>query len=83
MPSMELIPIKVESHSGYKADEFPEYFYWNTTKYEIDEIADRWYQVESSAAELPAADYFKTITTSGKPFIIKHDLDQDEWFLCR
>jgi hypothetical protein len=78
---MKLIPIKAESYSGYKADEFPKCFYWDDTKYEIEEITDRWYQIEPSRYGFPA-DYFKIKSTSGKPFIIKHDHDQDQWFIC-
>jgi hypothetical protein len=80
---MVLIPVKVESHSGYKADEFPKSFYRDDRIYEVEEIADRWYQVESSNKEVPASDYFRIITTLGESFIIKHDLDKDEWFLCQ
>lgn len=78
---MELIPIKAESYSGYKADEFPKCFYWNETKYEIGEVTDRRYQTESSGSGFPAADYFKAISTSWKSFIIKHDLDADQWYI--
>ncbi len=32
--------------------------------------------------QYPASDYFK-IETAGKEYIIKHDLTEDNWFLCR
>ena len=38
------IPIEVECHSGYKADEYPKCFYLDDEKFEIKEISDRWYQ---------------------------------------
>ena len=38
------IPIEVECHSGYKADEYPKCFYRDDEKFEIKEISDRWYQ---------------------------------------
>jgi hypothetical protein len=41
---MKAILIKVECHSGYKADEYPTCFYWKDEKFEIREISDRWYQ---------------------------------------
>lgn len=80
---MELTPVKVESYSGYKADEFPKCFYLNDAKYEIEEITDRWYQIESSNSGFPPADYFKVTADSGNTFIIKHDLEHEKWFLCR
>jgi hypothetical protein len=76
-----LIPIKVECHSGYKADEYPLCFYWNEDRYEIREITDRWYQGERDPA-WPVSNYFKVETGSGGPFIIKHELENDSWFLC-
>ena len=45
---MKLIPIIVECHSGYKADEYPICFYWENSKFEIKEISDRWYQAQPS-----------------------------------
>jgi len=76
----EMIPINVECHSGYKADEYPTCFYWNGEKFEIIEIIDRWYQADRDP-EWPVSNYFKVNTTSGASYIIKHDLDHDEWYL--
>jgi hypothetical protein len=78
----EMIPIEVECHSGYKADEYPTCFYWNEERYDILEITDRWYQGERDPA-WPVSNYFKVDTGSGGPFIIKHELGKDRWFLCR
>lgn len=64
--SIELIPINVECHSGYKADEYPKCFYWNNEKYDIQEIVDRWYQGERDP-EWPVSNYFKVDTTRGGP----------------
>ena len=77
---MKLIPIKVESHSGYKADEYPVCFYWMNVKYEITEIADRWYQARATA-DSPIADYFKVRTAGKSIFILKHELQTDQWYL--
>jgi hypothetical protein len=76
-----LIPITVECHSGYKADEYPTCFYWNGHRYEILEITDRWYQGERDPA-WPVSDYFKVHTGGEEHYIIKHDREKDEWFLC-
>lgn len=77
---MKLIPIKVECHSGYKADEYPVCFYWANVKHEITEISDRWYQIPDTK-NWPAANYFKVRTASKTEYIIKHELKNDLWFL--
>lgn len=77
---MNMIPIKVESHSGYKADEYPICFFLENTKFEITEVSDRWYQAEPSPG-LPVADYFKVCTAGNLEYIIKHELINDKWFL--
>jgi hypothetical protein len=77
---MEFIPIKVESYSGYKADEYPKCFYRNNNRVEIVEITDQWYQGDRNP-EWPVSDYFRVVTASGVQHIIKHDLKSDEWYL--
>jgi hypothetical protein len=77
---MKLIPIKVVSHSGYKADEYPLYFYWHSKKFETKEILDRWYQAERHPSG-PAANYFKICTTGNEEYMIKHEVERDRWFL--
>lgn len=77
---MNLIPIKVECHSGYKADEYPVSFYWNEINYEIKEISDRWYQAQLTP-DGPVANYFKVRTASKTEYIIKHELKNNLWFL--
>jgi hypothetical protein len=79
---IKLIPIEVECHAGFKADEYPKCFSWNNSKFEISRITDRWYQGESNP-EYPVSNYFKVETTSGEQFIIKHNLESDKWHLCR
>jgi hypothetical protein len=76
------INIKVECYSGFKADEYPKFFQMENNRLEIYEITDRWYQ-GSNNPEFPVANYFKVETTCGQEFIIKHDLDSDEWYLCQ
>jgi hypothetical protein len=78
---IKMITIKVECHSGYKADEYPTRFYRDNDKFEVQEITDRWYQGDRNP-EWPVSDYFKVKTTDGKQHIIKHDLESDRWFLC-
>ena len=78
----QFITVKVECYSGYKADEYPQYFIRNKIRFEISHIVDRWYQGDSSP-EFPATDYFKVETTSGELYIIKHDLKSDSWYLSQ
>lgn len=77
---MNLIPIKVECHAGYKSDEYPICFSMGNIKFEIMEIADRWYQAKATP-DWPVADYFKVRTVGKSIYILKHELDSDQWFL--
>jgi hypothetical protein len=76
----DLISIKVECYSGYKVDEYPRCFHWNNERHEIDEILDRWYQSNINP-EWPSANYFKVHTTFDRQYIIKHEIERDEWYL--
>jgi len=77
---IKLIPIEVECHSGYKADEYPKFFSRNNKRLEITEIIDRWYQGDANP-EFPVTDYFKVGTANRRQFILKHDLENDCWYL--
>jgi len=77
---MKLIPIQVNYQFLDNAKAYPINFYWMNMKYEIKEIADRWYQAQATP-ETPLADYFKVRTDSKSIFIIKHELVSDQWFL--
>jgi len=77
---MKLIPIQVECYAGTKADETPRRFLWEERSIEVGEVPDRWYQVESKP-EWPRADYFKVRGMDQTEYLLKHDLESDEWFL--
>ena len=77
---MKLIPIQVECYAGAKADETPWRFLWSERTIEVVEVLDRWYQVESKP-EWPRADYFKARAADACEFLLKHDLESDEWFV--
>jgi hypothetical protein len=79
---INLISIHVECHSGYKADEYPKCFYFGDAKFEIEEVTDRWYQGDSNP-EWPVSNYFKVRVADGRLFIIKHDMENDTWYLCK
>lgn len=74
------VAIRVTSYSGYKTDEYPNYFYWDKNRFEIKEICDRWHQWETES-EWMEADYFKVKTTDDKIFLLKHEIKTDAWFL--
>lgn len=78
---VNFIPIIVECHSGYKADEYPKCFYYRDNKYDIIEITDRWYQSDLNP-QWPESDYFKVETTSGKQYIIRHVLETNLWYFA-
>ena len=78
--SADMVPVRVECHSGYRADEYPKCLILHEERYEILEILDRWYQAESGP-EWPVSDYFKVNTDRGGPYLLKHELENDRWYL--
>ena len=79
---MEQIPIKVECHSGYRADEYPRRFFWDDEVYDIIDIMDRWYQGDLNP-DFPAAHYFKVSTAVKHQYLLKHELEKNTWYLCK
>ena len=77
---MNLTPIQVECYAGSKADETPRRFNLAGRAIEVGEVIDRWHQVQSQP-EWPRADYFKVRGTDERNYLLKHDLESDEWFL--
>jgi hypothetical protein len=80
--AMLLTPIVVECYAGEKADETPRCFSLQGQTIEVAEVLDRWYQVES-LPEWPRADYFKVRGDDGNDYLLKHDLESDDWYLGR
>lgn len=79
---INLIPIKVSCHSGYKADEYPKSFDLDEKVFIIEDIKDRWYQGANNP-EWPVSNYFKVVVSDQKEYILKHDLEKDKWYLCQ
>jgi hypothetical protein len=77
---MNYIPITVETYSGYKTDEGPRSFYLESIPFGIEEIMDRWYQVDADPT-WPASNYYKVKTAGGAQYILKHEIEKDVWFL--
>ena len=79
---MQLTLIQVESYAGHQADETPRRFMLQGEWIEIEEILDRWNQVVS-LPEWPRANYFRVRGTDQREYLLKHDQEVDQWFLCR
>jgi hypothetical protein len=76
----DLLPVEVECYSGFRADEYPVRFFLDSVSLDIVEIIDRWHQVTSTPGS-PASDYFKVRTRDDKLFILKHEHENDKWYL--
>lgn len=72
---MAKILIKVETYSGYKADERPRSFAIRDRVLKVEECLDRWYG-EGYA-------YFKVSADDGYTYIIRHDKSIDQWELVK
>lgn len=77
---VELIPVRVECHSGYKANEYPKKFLWEDIEFTIIEIIDRWYEgyKKTSTAKV---NYFKVRTEFAGTYLLKYETESDGWFL--
>lgn len=64
--------LKVESYSGYKADEQPTRFTLHGHTFQVEEVLDRWYGPDHA--------YFKVRADDSNIYILKHCPD-DEWSL--
>jgi hypothetical protein len=78
---MKLIPVAVRTYSGYKADEYPQSLVLGDDEIIVDEIVDRWYQNEDSP-DFPEADYFRVKSHDGRQYLVKHVIEDDQWFFC-
>jgi hypothetical protein len=65
--------IRVESYSGYKADERPMKLYLAGRALEISAIEDRWYS--------PGATFFRVVVEGGDRYVLRHQEAQDIWSL--
>jgi hypothetical protein len=65
--------VRVECHSGYKADESPRKIHAGERTLEIVEVKDRWYS--------PGATYFRVLVEGGDCYMLRHQEAQDVWNL--
>jgi len=76
---MWLIPISARCYSGHKADETPRAICISDKWLDVIEVIDRWHQTKPDP-EWPIADYFKVLCNDNRIYLIKHDIESDEWF---
>jgi hypothetical protein len=62
---------QVETHSGYKADEYPRRFLAADGWLDVVEVEDRWYS--------PACSYFKVFAGDAGRYILRQDLHDGTW----
>ena len=65
--------VRVESYSGYKANERPIRFYIGQRKLEVKELLDRWYGEDY--------DYFKLLADDLSTYVLKYHRLNDYWEL--
>lgn len=69
--------IRVETHSGYKADEYPLTFRIDERQLEVLAIEDRWYG--------PVSAYYRVFADDGSTYVLEQSFDSGVWRLteCR
>lgn len=70
---MAHIPIKVNSYSGFKAEQRPVSFMIGDRTFQVIELLDSWYG--------EGHDYFKVSADDKCVYILRHDRELDEWDL--
>jgi len=64
--------LRVESYSGFKANERPLCFYLGDKPYRVNELLDRWYG--------PGKSYFRVRASDGNIYILCHNGASEEEF---
>lgn len=65
--------VRVETYSGFKADERPLRLYLAGRTLEVASVEDRWYS--------PGETYFRVLTEDGDRYVLRHTEAQDVWTL--
>ncbi|HKW33443.1 MAG TPA: hypothetical protein VJN92_10600 [Candidatus Acidoferrum sp.] len=65
--------VRVETYSGFKADERPLRLYLGDRALEVVAVEDRWYS--------PGETYFRVLTADGDNYVLRHTEAQDVWTL--
>lgn len=70
---MTKIALKVQTYSGYKADERPVSFTLLSRTFQVKEILDQWQGIDHANYKLLAEDL--------NIYVLRHDKEADEWEL--
>jgi len=73
MPDKVERQVKVETHSGYKADERPLRVTIDGQAQEVAEVEDRWYS--------PGATFFRVRLVDGDRYVLRRIEAQDVWLI--
>ena len=65
--------VKVETYSGYKADERPVRVKIDGATVEVAEVEDRWYS--------PGATFFRVLLANGERYVLRRVEAQEVWVL--
>lgn len=65
----------VVAYSGYRAEQEPRALVIEGRRIEVREVEDRWLD--------PRASYFKVCCANGSTYLVRYDLDAQEWSLVR
>lgn len=65
--------VRVETYSGFKADERPLRVHFGEHTLEVAAVEDRWYS--------PGETFFRLRTTDGDRYVLRHTEAQDVWTL--
>ncbi|MFW5775501.1 MAG: hypothetical protein ACOCW2_04350 [Chitinivibrionales bacterium] len=63
--------IKVQTYSGYKADQYPTSFWIGGRKIDVIDIEDRWYD--------PSYNYFRVFADDARRYILRMHTRQKRW----
>lgn len=65
--------VTVQNYAGHKGDERPTSFTLEGRTFQVVEIVDRWYDIDSNC--------FKVRIEDGAIYLLRHDLNTDSWDL--
>jgi hypothetical protein len=70
---LEPKPVRVESYSGYKAEERPVRIWLGDRVLEVKQVEDRWYS--------PGFTFFRVLVEGGDRYVLRREEAQDVWTL--
>jgi hypothetical protein len=68
---MEFERIEVSTRDEYKVAQEPVSFSWRGTRYDVEQIIDRWYEGHMDSTRMPML-YYRVRTRSGEIFMLRY-----------